>query len=104
MLRLHIESQNDLSQINCEGRIVHGDGSDLLRRSVLARQEDTVALELSGIQSVDAAGLGTLVYLRDQLALEGRELILLSPPSHLLELFHLTGLDGAFAVAESCVA
>ena len=92
-------------QLTCKGRLVRGDECDLLRQEVLGRSEASVVLDLSQIESADAAALGTLVYLRDQLLAQRRELILLSPPEHLLDLIRLTGLDEVFtlhSVLECC--
>jgi|SRR5579859_21426 len=106
MLTIRFQAGDRSVQLTCMGRLVRGDECDFLTESVLSRLEASVTLDLSEIEFADAAGLGTLVYLHDQLLSQGRELILLSPPEHLLELIRLTGLDGVFTIhsaLERCI-
>ena len=100
MLKVHIERFNNSAHVKCVGRLVHGDEADLLRLTVDGLTEASIAVDLSEVESVDAAGLGTLVYLQHQFESEGRELVLLYPPDYFLRLLGLTGLDEILTVAE----
>jgi len=104
MLKVDVQTFDRSVQLKITGRLVHGDESDLLIQTVDIRTEPSVLIDLSELESVDAAGLGTLVFLQHQLELEGRELVLLSPPEYLLSLLRLTGLEGVLTVRESCPA
>jgi len=104
MLKVDVQTFDRSVQLKITGRLVHGDESDLLIQTVDIRTEPSILIDLSELESVDAAGLGTLVFLQHQLELEGRELVLLSPPEYLLSLLRLTGLEGVLTVRESCPA
>lgn len=104
MLKVHIERFNDSALVKCVGRLVHGDEADLLRLTVDGLTEASIAVDLSEVESFDAAGLGTLVYLQHQLETEGREFVLLSPPEYFLRLLRLTGLDEVLTIAEASPA
>lgn len=97
MLTIQFEPRDHAAHLTCTGRLVRGDECDLLKQCVLGHPEASVVLSLSEIEFADAAGLGTLVYLHNQLLMQGRELILLSLPEHLLDLIRLTGLDEVFS-------
>ena len=104
MLKVDIQTFDRSVQLKVTGRLVHGDESDLLMLTVDGRTEPSILIDLSELENVDAAGLGTLVFLQHQLELEGRELVLLSPPEYFLRLLRLTGLENVLAVRESCPA
>ena len=104
MLKVEIQLQDDSAQLICSGRLVHGRECEQLRWIVQDRTESTISIDLADVDSVDAAGLGTLVFLHHQLRTEGRELVLLSAPEYFLTLLRLTSLEGVLTVRDFCAA
>jgi anti-anti-sigma factor len=104
MLNIAVERSHDVVQLKCAGRLVHGSESEVLRHAVEQESARTVAIDLADLSTVDAAGLGTLVYLHRQLEKQERELILVSAPDYFLRLLRLTNLDGVLTVRDWCAA
>jgi anti-anti-sigma factor len=104
MLNVEILLSDDLAQLICWGRLVHGRECDQLRRIIERRTESTISIDLGELESVDAAGLGTLVFLHHQLQAEGRELVLTSAPEYFLRLLRLTSLENVLSVRDFCAA
>jgi anti-anti-sigma factor len=103
MLRLTIRNLGDATIFRCEGRIVLPE-ADALRVAVLTHPRIRLGvLDLSGINVIDAAGLGTLVSLRAWSGSTGTRLKLmnLNPRvEYLLELTHLKPLFDICSVGE----
>ena|SRR5579872_4044296 len=102
MLKIAIETVGGSTLLKCAGRIVHGEESAALQEAVLSRNELSVEIDLADVQGVDAAGLGTLVFLQHEFARDGRELVLVSPQQFFLVLLRLTGLEEVLTVRERC--
>jgi anti-anti-sigma factor len=95
MLKTTIQSLGDATIFRCEGKIVFPD-ANALRIAVLTHSRIRLAvLDLSGINVIDAAGLGILASLRAWSRSTGASLKLMNVnPSieYLLELTHLRPL------------
>ena len=104
MLEVDVQRANRSAEVRLCGRLVHGKEADLLRQAVEVLSERCISVDLSGLESVDAAGLGALVYLQHQLSGEGRELVLHSPPDYLVHLLRLTALERVLNIGDFCPA
>lgn len=64
-LSLEVRNHGEVAVVHCHGRIVYRDESAALSRMVdeLLHGGSKVVLELSGIHSIDSAGIGELVLL-----------------------------------------
>lgn len=64
-LKLSSRNVNGITVVDCNGRIVFGEESALLRDSVrkLITENNRIVLNLNGISYIDSGGLGTLVSL-----------------------------------------
>jgi anti-sigma B factor antagonist len=64
-LKLTTRTVQDILVLNCDGRVVFGEESALLRDTVkgLIAQTKQVVLNLGGVSYIDSGGLGTLVAL-----------------------------------------
>ena len=63
MLRIDIQAARQSATLRCAGRIVLGVESEILRCMVETRNESCLLLDLSKVDTIDAAGLGLLVEL-----------------------------------------
>ena len=97
MLHVAVEYSADTAILRCEGRIVAGDEADVLKAAVMCQaSRRVVLLDLAGVETMDAAGLGLLIFLRTMGYAVGFELQLTNPTRYVGELLKLTGLESAF--------
>ena len=87
MLRLSTIQVGDIAIINCSGTIVLGESTTRLRETATAAAARCIVLDLEEITSVDAAGLGTLVFLQQWARRSGQVLRLMNVPDEVRRLF-----------------
>ncbi len=92
MLRIEIQSLNGAALLGCSGRVVFGVEAEMLRTMVMSRSERCVRIDLSGVEQIDATGLGLLVELQTWAGATRRSLTLLDPSQQVWHLIILTKL------------
>ena len=98
MLSLTIHNLGDVTVFRCAGRIT-ADDVNVLRNAVLTQPHIRIAvLDLAEISAVDAAGLGTLIYLWKWAKASGTKLKLMNLMPCVEEVLDLTKLRSAFEV------
>jgi anti-anti-sigma factor len=96
MLHVSVEDLGESVVLHCAGRIVRGYETALLCAAV--RQHGrSIALDLSGVEAIDAAGIGALISLQAT----GIYLQILSPTKAVRELLRITRLDTVFEICSS---
>src|SRR5579883_1964699 len=87
------KNQMDEAVLHLGGRLVAGGGALQLRG--LSRQlvNKYLEVDLSEVSAVDAAGLGALVFLHNQVHSCGGRFSLVNVPARVCQLLHLTGLS-----------
>jgi len=99
MLIVTVKEWDDGVVLQCQGRIVRGDETAILCAAV--RQEGRNAtLDLTGVDAIDAAGIGSLVSLQAS----GIYLTLLNPAEQVREVLRVTQLESIFEIRESRAA
>src|SRR3977135_2329056 len=99
MLTVTVKESEDGVVLQCQGRIVRGDETAILCAAV--RQEGRiVTLDLTGVDAIDAAGIGSLVSLQAS----GIYLTLLNPTEQVREIFRVTQLESVFEIRDSRAA
>ena len=97
MLHVAVEYSRDTAILHCVGRIVAGDEADVLKAAVMRQaSRRVVLLDLARVETMDAAGLGLLIFLQSMGHAVGFKLRLTNPTRHVRELLKLTGLDSVF--------
>jgi anti-anti-sigma factor len=77
--------------------MVAGDEADVLKAAVMRQaSRRVVLLDLAGVETMDAAGLGLLIFLQTTGYAVGFELQLTNPTRRVRELLELTRLDSVF--------
>ena len=100
MLNIRVERSGETATLHCAGRIVAGASLAALRDAVLCQLDRRlIALDLSGVEGIDAAGLGELVLLHTCSNGLGTELRLVSPSARVAEVLELTNLSSVFTIA-----
>jgi anti-anti-sigma factor len=98
MLTVTVKNSDDGVVLQCQGRIVRGYETAILCAAV--RQEGrNVTLDLTEVDAIDAAGIGSLVSLQAS----GIYLTLLNPTEQVREVLKLTQLESIFEIRGSRV-
>lgn len=118
-MKLSLETRNrgDVMIVHCQGRIVYRDEAAALGRMVgeILMNGGKAVLDLSGVSSIDSAGIGELAFLHTWALSQNAELKCASPSPIVSALLDLTNLDSvleihpsvgealaAFQTAEAC--
>jgi stage II sporulation protein AA (anti-sigma F factor antagonist) len=104
-LKLSLETRNhgDVLIVHCQGRIVYRDEAAALSGLVGETLENSgkVMLDLSGVKSIDSAGIGELVFLQTWARSRGADLKFASPSPLVRELLNLTNVDSVLEIHPS---
>src|SRR4029077_12375583 len=104
-LKLSLETRNrgDVMVVHCQGRIVYRDEAAALSRLVAEILENggKVVLDLSGVSSIDSAGIGELAFLHTTAQSQNPDLKCASPSPLVRELLDLTNLDSVLEIHPS---
>lgn len=101
MLRIEIQSWNDVVTLRCSGRVVFGVEVEMLRTMVLSRRESSVRINLAEVSQIDASGLGLLVELHTWARDTRRNLLLLDLSEQVWTLVILTKLCASLEISYS---
>ena len=94
MLRVVVEDLGHRVILHCDGRIVAGEETSILCAAV-ARHGRAIAIDLSGVTAIDAAGIGALVALQAA----GVYLTLVNPTESVRRVLDVTGMNSVFEIA-----
>jgi anti-anti-sigma factor len=104
-LKLSLETRNrgDVMIVHCQGRIVYREEAAALSRLVgeILEQGGKVVLDLSGVSSIDSAGLGELAFLQSWAQSRRGDLKCASPTPLVRELLDLTNLNSVLEIHPS---
>jgi anti-sigma B factor antagonist len=104
-LKLSLETRNqaDIIIVHCQGRIVYRDEAAALSRLVseLITANGRVILDLSGVQSIDSAGIGELAFLQSLAQSLRAELKYAGANGMVRELLDLTNLNSVLEIHPS---
>jgi len=104
-LKLSLETRNcgDVIIVHCQGRIVYRDEAAALSRVVgeVMQQTSNVVLDLSGVSSMDSAGIGELALLQTWAQEKNANLKCAGANSLVRTLLDLTNLDSVIEVHPS---
>jgi anti-anti-sigma factor len=104
-LKLSLETRNrgDVMIVHCQGRIVYRDEAAALSRLVgeVLQNGGNVILDLSGVSSIDSAGIGELAFLHTWARAQNAELKCAGPSRFVRDLLDLTNLDSVLEIHPS---
>ncbi|MGA2857762.1 MAG: STAS domain-containing protein [Candidatus Sulfotelmatobacter sp.] len=104
-MKLSLETRNrgDVIVVHCQGRIVYRDEAAALSRLVgeVLQHTNRLVLDLSGVSSMDSAGIGELALLQTWAQEKNAELKCSGPNALVLDLLGLTNLDSVLEVHPS---
>ncbi len=104
-LKLSMETRyrGDVMIVRCQGRIVYRDEAAALSRVVgeVLENSGKVVLDLSGVSSIDSAGIGELVLLHTWARSKSADLKCASPSPLVRDLLDLTNMDSVLDIHPS---
>jgi anti-anti-sigma factor len=104
-LKLSLETRNrgDIMIVYCHGRIVYRDEAAALSCLVgeILTGQGKVILDLSGVSSIDSAGIGELAFLQSLAQSQHADLKCASPSPWVRDLLDLTNLDSVLEIHPS---
>ena len=96
MIRVRIENSEGNAILHCAGNLVHGHETALLCAAA-GQYGRNVILDLSEVETIDAAGVGALIALQAA----GIYLQLLNPSKAVRDVLQVTGLNSMFEMCDS---
>jgi anti-anti-sigma factor len=98
MLKVHAKNLGTIAILSLQGQIVNGE-TEILRNAVHALASvSEVKLDLARVTTVDAAGLGVMLQLREQVESKGIRFELMNVPKLVRKVLELTRLDSVFRI------
>jgi len=73
--------------------LVRGAETQLVEELLPRVRQESVALDLAGVERIDAAGIASLITLYCTAVESGTEFSVVSPSAHVLELLQIVGLE-----------
>jgi len=101
MLNVRSSKHGDTATVHCSGRIVRGAEAVLCAAVTAQVGKREITVDLTGVRSVDAAGLGAFALLGWWANAQDVELVFASPNAFVRELLEMTKLDTVLQVTSS---
>ena len=98
MLKVHVKKSGTVAILCLQGRIIRGE-TLVLRNAVSSQTEvSAVMLDLRGVNTIDAHGLGVMLQLREQAETKGTEFGLVNVRTPVKRILEITRLDSVFEI------
>jgi anti-anti-sigma factor len=101
LFRIESEPTTGAVILRCQGALVHGGPSTMLLHAGEKHGAQSLVVDLTGVSSVDASGLGALVGLERWARRTGVRVRLLNPSKYVRELLRLTRLERVLEIMPS---
>jgi anti-anti-sigma factor len=100
MLTMNVEKLKDLAIVRCIGRMVRGENIRPLKGVAIAANDTRlIVMDLSEVESIDAAGLSALISLHHWSRSRGIQLRLVNPSRFVLEMLNRSRLNLVFDIS-----
>lgn len=98
MLKVRLQNLGDFTILHLQGGIVIGNTA-ILRNAVLSQSGVRVlVLDMTGVNRIDASGLGILLEIREYLQSRAIDLKLMNVPALIRQVLEITRLDSIFEI------
>ena len=98
MLKVYSRNLGDVAVLSLQGRLISGE-TQSLRDAVRSQSKvSAIVLDLSRVTAIDARGLGVMLELRRQTALDGIRFKLMNVNKFTSRVFEVTHLDSVFEI------
>lgn len=99
MLKVQANNLGTVAVLRLQGQIVSFEACNLRHVMHSLSQITTLKLDLAGVTTVDAGGLGAMLELREQTEAKGIRFELMNVPKPIRMLLEMTRLDTVFQIA-----
>ena len=102
-MKTSIRQANDVTIVDCSGRIVLGEGSVILKdvvRELLSKGQKKILLNLGDVNYIDSSGIGELVSAFTTVRKQGGDLKLLNLTKKVHDVLQITKLYTVFDVKD----
>ena len=98
MLKIQTRNLGNIAVLSLQGRIVNGETATL-REAVRAQSSaGAIVLDVAGVSTIDASGLGLLLQVRNEFQARGVRLRVMNANGLVRRVFEITRLDSVFEV------
>jgi len=98
MLKIQTRNLGNVAVLSLQGRIVNGETASLRDAVRMLSKTGAVVLDLAGVSTIDASGLGLLLQLRNEAQSKGIRLRVMKASKLVNRIFEVTRLDSVFEV------
>ncbi|MCI0349422.1 MAG: STAS domain-containing protein [Acidobacteriales bacterium] len=90
---VQVLNMGEFVSLRCVGRLIFDEGTNALRAAVISQRARKIFLDLAGVEAIDAAGVGTLAGLHEQVENSNGTLIVARPNQQVLSVLRVTKAD-----------
>jgi len=100
MLKIYARNLGNVAILSLQGRIVIGE-TEILRDVVDSLGQTSVTLDLAGVHTIDAHGLGVLLDLRQRMLAKGMRFGLMNVSNPMSRIFEICKLNTVFQITST---
>jgi len=91
--------QSAIATVSVECELVRGTEDRVLKELMPRVKRESIAVDLSGVERIDAAGIAALITLYCTAVESGTEFLVVSPSARVLDMLRLVGLESILVPA-----
>ncbi|PYS69270.1 MAG: hypothetical protein DMF69_17550 [Acidobacteria bacterium] len=100
MLKIYTRNLGNVAILSLQGRIVIGE-TEILRDVVESVCQASITLDLGGVHTIDAHGLGVLLDLRQRILAKGMRFGLMNVSNPMARIFEICKLNTVFQISST---
>jgi anti-anti-sigma factor len=90
---VQLQNKGEFVSLRCVGRLTFEVGTKALRAAVISQKSRRIVLDFAGVEAIDAAGVGTLATLHQEVQISNGSLIVARPNERVLSVLRVTKAD-----------
>ena len=95
---VQVQHMGEFVSLRCVGRLIFDEGTKTLRAAVVSQKSRKIVLDFEGVEAIDAAGVGTLAALHQEVHSSNGSLIVARPNQQVLQVLRVTRADSVLNV------
>jgi anti-anti-sigma factor len=90
---VQLQNMGEFVNLRCVGRLVFDEGTNTLRAAVISQKSRKIVLDFEGVEAIDAAGVGTLAALHQEVHDSNGTMLITRPKQQVLKVLRVTKAD-----------
>src|SRR5262249_24822655 len=90
---VQVQNMGEFVSLRCFGRLIFDEGTNALRAPVISQKTRKIVLDFSEVEAIDAAGVGTLAALHQEVYSSNGSLVVVRPKKQVLRVLRITRAD-----------